>query len=484
MTGTFSSFNTALSALRYNRVAMDVASGNIANAGTEGYARRQVIGQATGAPAVQAIWSTWPRNAAGDGVEAGGITRLVDPLLDRRARLEHASLSYGEARAASLARFETALAEPGDNGVAAALAAFKSAWHAVANNPGDSAARSQLLARAQTLSTAITSQDTALATEWSDQRHRADAVVTEVNEIADQLAKLNGSLLSAHVSGNGAGILLDQRDQLALRLAELTGAEITMKADTTALVKLGDIALVSGTTAADLAVTTVADPSGDPATPATDQYVLSGSTHGLVRVAVGGEDVTLGAGQLGGMLQVMNQDLPAYREKLDAFVNQLVTQTNQQHALGRDLDPSTGDGTTADGGDFFVSTGTTAATLAVAISDTELIAAATGASATEPGEGQLGNGNATALGNLNLGGSVYRQLIADFGVQVGAVNTGVTNQAIVVSQVDASRESISGISIDEEMVNLLAAQRGFEGAARVLSTVDSMLDTLINRMAV
>jgi flagellar hook-associated protein 1 FlgK len=465
VTGTFSSFSSALSALRYNRIAMDVASGNIANAGTEGYARRQVIGQATGAPAVQAIWSTWPRNAAGDGVEAGGINRMVDPLLDRRSRFEHASLSYGEARGASLARFETALAEPGDNGVAAALAAFQSAWHAVANNPGDSAARSQLLARAETLTSAIRDQDTALKTEWSDQRFRADAVVTEVNEVAAQLADLNESLLSAHISGNDAGILLDQRDQLAMRLAELTGGTMSIQDDTTAVVTVGTEALVAGSQAFELEVTGPTD--------------LSGSTKDLVGLTVNGQPVDLTAGELGelgGMLKVMNQDLPAYREKLDAFVSQLVTDVNTQHALGRDLDPATGDGTAADGLAFFG--GTTAADLAVLVDNPDQVAAA------DPTKGSLDNSNATAMANLDMGGAVYRELIAGFGVQMAAINTGVTNQTVVVSQVDASRESISGISIDEEMVHLLAAQRGFEGAARVLSTVDSMLDTLINRMAV
>ena len=150
MSGTFSSLNTALSALRYNRVAMDVASGNVANSGTAGYARRQVIGQATGAPAVVAMWSRW-ETGMGDGVQPGGITRMVDPLLDARARLEHAASSYLDTRVVSLARFETALGEPGDNGIAAALSDFQQGWHDIANNPADGAARSQLLARAETL---------------------------------------------------------------------------------------------------------------------------------------------------------------------------------------------------------------------------------------------------------------------------------------------------------------------------------------------
>ena len=87
MSGSFSSFNTGLSALRYNQVLLDVASGNIANSSTAGYARRRVEGDSVGAPAQVAMWSRYV--GAGDGVKVNGISRLVDPLLDARARTEH-----------------------------------------------------------------------------------------------------------------------------------------------------------------------------------------------------------------------------------------------------------------------------------------------------------------------------------------------------------------------------------------------------------
>ncbi len=87
MSGTFSSLNTALSAMRYNRVAMDVASGNIANVATDGYARRRVDGASVGAPAQVAMWSRY--DGAGDGVTVHGIQRMTDVLLDARVRAEH-----------------------------------------------------------------------------------------------------------------------------------------------------------------------------------------------------------------------------------------------------------------------------------------------------------------------------------------------------------------------------------------------------------
>ena len=449
MSGTFSSLNGALSALRYNRVAMDVASGNVANAGTTGYARRTAIAQATGAPAVPAIWSRW--DGAGDGVEASSVSRMVDPLLDARARFEHATSSFLDARSTALSRVETSIGEPGDGGVAAALTAFQSSWHDLANNPGNSAARTQVLTRAQTLQATISTQTSAVSTEWADQRSRLDALGAETNQVAGQLADLNRGLRSADLAGTDAGDLLDQRDRLTQRLAELTGASVTINQDTTAAVTVGGQSLVSGNTATAV---TVAGSSS-----------LAGAAGDPVTFSVNGTRVTLTAGEVGGTQQLLGSDLPGYAARLDSFVGTLVTAVNTQHAQGVDLDGVAG-------GAFF--TGTSAADLQVALTDPRRIAVADGA------KGGLDNTNAITMGTLDLGADQYRSLVTGFGTTVGSAATASTNQAALVSQVDASRESVSGVNTDEEMVNLMAAQRGYEGASRVLTTMDSMLDTLIN----
>jgi flagellar hook-associated protein 1 FlgK len=184
---TFSGLNTALSALRYNRVAMDVASGNIANVGTEGYTRRTVQGASVGTPDHPAMWSRYV--GAGDGVMVSSIDRMADPLLDIRARREHGNQSYLDIRQAVLERVESGIGEPGDTGVAAAIADFRSAWHDLANNPGSDAARSAVLGRAATLADAIRIQARNIDTEAGDQRLRIQSDVAEVNTIAsDQVA--------------------------------------------------------------------------------------------------------------------------------------------------------------------------------------------------------------------------------------------------------------------------------------------------------
>lgn len=470
MSGTFSALSTTLSALRYNRVAMDVAGGNVANVGTEGYARRGVVGQAQGAPSVPALWSRW--DGAGNGVSVGGVERMTDALLDVRARTEHGNLSSLSTRSASLVRVESTLGEPGPNGVAAALTAFQQGWHDVANNPGDGGTRSQLLARANTLVSTIHTQARSVDNEWSNQRSGLAVAVAEVNGITADLAALNKGIKSASVTGTDAGVLLDKRDQLAMRLADLTGASTTIAADGSAQVTLDGRTLVDGRNA--------------------NQLTVAGATTlggGAVTLAVTGSVGTVGpvtsaGGSVGGGMDLLNATLPSYMATLDGFVAQMAATVNGLHTD----DPGgarTYDGAGAPGGAFFGTddgSPVTASTIRVVIADPVKIAAAT--TLGPSGEPTLDGTNADALGSADIGGGMYRELVAGFGVDVASARRNAENQGVVTSQIDGSREALSGINIDEEMVNLLAAQRAYEGAARVLTTLDSILDTLINRTGV
>ena len=168
MAGTFGSLTTSASALRYHQSVMEVASGNIANVATDGYARRRVVGVSVGAPVQPAMWSRYEGH--GEGVRVGSVDRLVDPLLDARARREHGTQSYLDTRAAALARVESGLGEPAGNGISTALTDVRKAWHDLANNPGSDAVRTQVVATSQGLVDAIAAQRRNVETEEGDQR--------------------------------------------------------------------------------------------------------------------------------------------------------------------------------------------------------------------------------------------------------------------------------------------------------------------------
>lgn len=468
MSGTFSSLQTTLSALRYQRVAMDVAGGNVANVGTEGYARRNAVGQAQGAPAVPAMWSRW--DGAGNGVSTGAVERMVDPFLDARARLETGKESFLQTRSTALVRVENTLGEPGDAGVAAALTAFQQGWADVANNPADGAARSQLLGRATTLAVALNTQARSVSTEWADQRARLDATVSEVNGLAADLAKVNESIRSAEVSGTDAGLLLDKRDQITLRLAELVGATSTLGSDGVHRVEVDGATLVEGRSAGSITVT--GESTYSPTAPGSVTLTVTDPAGATTAVTPSG-------GNVGGQLDLLKVTLPDYLSRLDTFAAAMADRVNLQHAAGFDLqDPA------QKGVDIFVGdvTGITAASLRVAALAPEQLAAAS--SPTPTGGPTLDGSNADALATADLGGGDYRRLVTTFGAEVASARQLAESQAVLTGQVEAAREAISGINIDEEMVNLLAAQRAYEGAARVMTTLDSVLDTLINRTGV
>ncbi|MSZ77747.1 MAG: flagellar hook-associated protein FlgK, partial [Actinobacteria bacterium] len=458
MTGSMSSLNTALSALRFNRVALDVAANNIANQATEGYTRRRAVGASVGTPAVPASWSTY--DGVGGGVSVSSLDRINDDLLDTRSRREHASQSYLAVRSASLQRIETGIGEPGDNGVSAALADFRASWHDLANDPRSEAARGQVLQTANALTDSIHAQSAAIEAEASDQRSGLVARVEQANAVASSLAATNKAIASAQLGKVDTSDLMDQRDQLALRLSELTGATATARADGGFDMSVGGASLVSGPNAARLTITAGVTSSG-----ASDGNPIAfGVVSGSTTTAVTGL-----TGEIGGVTELLTTTLPAYAAGLSAVTRTLADGVNALHQAGYDL------GGTAGGAFFTYDVADPASTLAVAVTSTGGVAAS-----SAPG-GVLNSTTATALAASGDAETAYQRLVTGFGTEVASIKRLTTTQQLLTSQVDSAREQLSGVNLDEEMVSMVSAQRAYEAAARVMTVVDSVLDTLINR---
>lgn len=470
MTGTFSSFNTALTALRANQVAMDVVNNNVANANTAGYTRRRAGLSAMGSPSQPALWSRY--DGVGGGVDVASVDRMVDPFLDARSRVEHGRQSYLDTRQAVLERVESGIGEPGDNGVAAAFSTFHDAVQDLVNNPGQAAARSQLLSAAATVSDAIRVQAANIDNETSDLRSQVLSQVDEVNTVAGDLAATNRNLASAQLAGSETNTLLDKRDQLTARLAELTGATTTLDTNGLAQVTLGGVTLVSGQTASTFALS-----GGVTSTGAAD-----GSPVGFTITAPDGTVApvpTAGmTGEVGAVTELLNVTLPAYRQGLNDVARTFADQVNAVQ-LGTPAAPVYElNGTVSTQPLFTYDPTNIAGSLSVNITDPNRIAAS-----ALPG-GALDGSNAATMAGLTDADNAYQRLVNGFGTQVASAQRLAANQQALTTQVDNSREQLSGVNIDEETVNLMTAQRGYQAASRVISTIDSMLDTLINRMGV
>ncbi|RLV56456.1 flagellar hook-associated protein FlgK [Aeromicrobium phragmitis] len=454
MAGSFASFGSALSALRHSQVVADIAAGNIANAGTEGYHRRRVEAASGTMPITPARWSH-PAVGQGSGVSVLDVSRMTDPLLDARARREHGRMEQLAVRTETLARLESGIGEPGDHGVSAAMASFRQAWHDLANQPSSDAARNQVISAGVEVAEALATQARRFGEEATDQRTALGEFVAETNALTQELGQLNEAIARDRLSGVSNPDLIDQRDRVAMRLSELTGATTEVRADGGMDVTLGGASLVNGKEVQPLTIT-----AEDPL-----DLAISGPTGDVpVTAAVGGA--------IGATVEIITVTIPTYLAGLDATAAQLADDVNAAHRAGY-----TADGSPA--GDFFTYGPAAASSLHVAV--------------TQPGEvgasgvagGAVDGSNATAVSDSIRGGeAAYRSLVTDFGITVATADRLARNQSVLTDQIDLSRQQIAGVNTDEEVISIAQAQRSFEAASRVITVVDSLLDTLINRTGV
>jgi flagellar hook-associated protein 1 len=458
MESTFTGLNTALTSLYAQKRGLDVTGQNIANVNTDGYSRQRVQMRAMGAPPVGAIYSV---DAGAGGVEVTGVTRLQDLLLQSRSRNEHAQNSYLAGVQQTYAQVERVFSEPSDTGLQAQLGQLWSTFHDLANNPGDLATRSTVLQQAQVVAGDLNAAHDNLAAAWTTSRQVLDSRLTEVNTTADSVAQLNQAVRAAQNAGTPSNNLIDQRDAQVMRLTELTGASTINRADGTVDVYISGSVLVGGDVARHLETSGAGRLEDEGTTP----VVIGWTDTGAAATVTGGE--------VASDMQALSQILPGMSAGLDQVAAALMTTVNAVHSAGYDLDGTAG--TT-----FFSGTG--AADIAVAITDPRLVAASTTTG------GNLDGSNATALAALELSTTgadvVYRRSIADLGVQSQSAARRASIQDGVTQQVDNALSAQAGVNLDEEMTNMLAYQRAYEAASRLMSVVDATLDTLINHTGV
>jgi flagellar hook-associated protein FlgK len=475
---TFSGLNAATTALWAQRRAIDVTGQNIANVNTEGYSRQRAELQAIGGSPVPAFYST--SSGIGGGVEAASVQRIRDAFLEGRGHTEHANSARLTAQADALGLVEQAFREPGDTGIQSLLSDMWNGWDDLAINPLEPGARGQVLQRLDTLVDGIAFSHTQLGSQWTQQRESLAVLVDDVNAAAGSIAELNKAIQRVTQAGGTANDLTDQRDLLAMKVAEQVGGVVRPGQDGMLDVVVGGMSLVAGGTSSPLRITGALGPDEvAPAPPAVADPVAIVTATGNYPVRVGGTAE--------GQLSAMNDIIPGYRKNLDDLAVALHDDLNAQHALGYDLggDP---------GGPLLSFTGTppSAANLVVAITDTDELAASSQPPAVgvppAPDVPSSDNGNADAIAQLRQksGGvdATYRQLIVELGVQAAVTERSLGIQQVITTQVDASRESVAGVNLDEEMTNMLSYQHAYSAAARLVTSIDEMLDQLINRTGV
>jgi len=361
------------------------------------------------------------------------------------------------------ARIEQVVNEPSDTGLQSQLDAFWASWGDVANRPDDLAARTQMLRRASAVTDTLRSGVASLDSLWASGREQLVSQVDEVNAHSATVAELNRRIISAKQSGLPANELEDQRDQVALKLSELTGAQVRKRADGAIDLTVAGSQLVAGTEFRNMAVLGSESLTEQSTDPLTDRVTVAWADGPTPTTAV------MTSGTIYGSLNNLSTTLTDVASSLDGVAAALASAVNTQHKLGFDY-------TGTAGLDMF--SGTTAANISVAIATPELVAAS-GAN-----DQRFSGANADEIAKLaKKAGSpdaLYRKFVVDLGIASQAVNRRVDIQTVITDDIDAARQAASGVSLDEEMTNMIAYERAYQAAAKVLNAVDSALDTLIN----
>ena len=470
---TFSGLGTALSSLIAQRQALEVTGQNIANANTVGYTRQRAALSSLPAAQLPSMFST--TNGPGYGTAVTDIARLNDVFLDAQVRTTTASSSYLGARAAASKLLETNIGEPAATGLATQLTDLWAAFQDVANTPNKESSRAVLLETAAAVGDRIATLYTAAGTQWTQARTQTASLVEKANTAAANIADLNKRILAVENSGSSANELKDQLDLLVTELSGLVGATTRTQENGQIDVLVGGNMMVDGSKARSLAVTGAAGFS-DATGGADVQVVWAADTSrsaGLEGGQVAGLLSVLAPPAAGGTGGMLTEAAASY----DKLATQLATQVNALH--GQALTTAG-----APGGDFFAfEAGRPAALgLTVAFDDPALVAVAA------PGAGALDGSFADKIGQLGAAvdgpDAAWSAFVVQLGVSTGSAVSRATAAEATRASAAAQQVAQTSVDTDEETVNMLAYQRAYEGAARVMSAIDEMLDTLINRTGI
>ena len=454
----FAPLSIASRALLANERAIGVTGHNIANVDTPGYSRQRAVLSADRPDAL----------GFGTGVRVTGVDRAVDPLLDAR-QLASATAVGGATTSHELLDRLQAFFPVGDQGIGNAIADFFAAANGVANNPQDLAARNQLLEAGQTVASQLRTAAGGIASLQREADDRLGQAAFDANATLQHVAELNREIVAAERGGRETNDLRDQRQTALGDLAKQLSIQVVegQDGDVNVFAASGQ-ALVMGGNAATLATEV------DPASVGLDGNPLSRIgvqlTDGSVVALTGAA-----GGSIGALVDLRDQTLTGNASNLDLLADALRDGVNavQTDAAGRDLNGNVGLA-------FFSGSG--AADLAVAISDPRGIAAARGAELSD-------NTNALALVGVAqqtfpaLGGatlsSYFGTVHAQIGQQARAADDTRLIQENVAASLDAQRQSISGVSLDEEFTDLIRFQRAFQAATQLINVSNSMLDDLL-----
>jgi len=477
MRSTFSGLYTGYRGLAAQQRALDVTGHNVANANTQGYTRQDVIMQA--AQAMKTV-----DGYVGTGVNIAELRRVKDQFIDIQMRTENKALGEWEVKADILSKLEVIFNEPSETSLRSVLDQFWESWQTLSKNPEGVAARTTVMQRGVSLTNTFNHLAAQFFDLQVDINKSIETKVSEINSIAYQLRDINAQIIKAEAAGHKANDLRDRRELLLEGLAKLVNIDVVEDELGAVNVTIGGRFLVART---NVSLMRFVDNTADPMKAKIEWY------DAYSHVSQG--DVNINGGEIKGYLDMRDQVITNYHGKLSELAQRIAEEVNALHQVGYGLDGTTGL-------DFFVMDDAgpdfTAKNIRVnqAIIDNLNLIAAAGEKNPDPladppvfqGDGsnalllaQLKNKLTMSVGTASFD-DFYRSTLSQLGIEGQEASQMVDNRNSLIEQLVNRRAAVSGVSLDEEMTNMIRFQHAYSASARVINIMDEMLDLIVNRL--
>ena len=456
MPGLTALLELAKRSMHAQQMAMNVTGNNIANAERTDYSR-QTIEMTSSYPL------KYPEGSFGTGVEVKSVNRIRDKFIDSELRKEYSLQGKWAYREQALSKIETVFNEPSDYGMNKMLTEFWNSWQDVSNNPESLSARTALIHKAEQMTTHFNYLNGKLREFQTNLNTDLQLKIKNINSLASQVASLNNEIATAADSTSVHNDLADQRDAFIDDLSKLIDIEYIENPNHTITVLVDGRALVEYANSDELEVNT---------------EFVNGYPSDSIVWSSNGQLVNVENGETKGLMEIRNTTIPEYYTKLDELAVGIADQVNNAHEVGYGLNGTTNIRF------FGLTTGANDITLSSDVTDdvNKIAASLTNA----PGD----NSNALAIyqlrnelvmeDNTTTFEEHYNIFISDIGLKGQEAIFSSENYDLIVNQVENLRQSVMGVNLDEEMVNLIKTQTAFQAASKMVSIADEMMQVVLN----
>ena len=421
MSGLLSTLNTAKSGMNVSQVAIQTTSHNISNINTPGYSRQRVNQSASSPYSMPGKNSNFGAGQIGTGAQIDDVTRIRNSFYDYQYRSESHQYGNTSVKYEYFKNIEGIFNEPSDTAISSSLNSFFNSWSELSKDPQSSGVKSVVIENGKYLSNSINSAFKRLESLEEGLDKQSEYIMDEVNSMLSQLDKLEKNIKIIQGSGKSPNDFLDQRDQLLDNLSfKLNINDKDVKAT---LKKAYD---------------------------ANGKVTLDDLTKSGVKIS----------GELEGTLS-MKQEINKYKDGLKQLSNTITSNVNK--AAGQEIFKA------KDG--ELISINPEMLQEPEKINVTEDIALKVY---------ELKSEKVNINGKDMTINTFYNSMIQDLGQSSAAVIRDESNQSKLLENIDSSRSSVSGVSLDEEMISLVQLQHTYSANAKVMSTIDSLLDVVVN----